>query len=106
MGKSKIFNECYQAVRAMEREEFRLERDGRTWKYRADARASFLRDLSGKANADGTFTGIKNGKAVNYSPSWERLCEQRTRQTVWRLSDDLRDLGLLTWERERPHSGR
>jgi len=104
--KGKIFNACYQAVRDMEREDFVLPGDGRTWKHRADGRWSFLRDLAARANADGTFTGIKNGRAVNYSPSWERLAEQRSRRKVWQFSEDLRELGLLSWEREKRHSGR
>src|SRR5207245_1827355 len=40
-----------------------------------------------------------------FSPSIKRLQRHYDKRTLYRLMDQLHDLGLLTWEREKNHYG-
>jgi hypothetical protein len=100
--KRKLFSACLLAVRAMPIERFRLPADGRKWKQLAASRASFLESLASRANPDGTFL---RGE-VNYSPSEIRLARRTSPRSVYRITDALRELGLLTWERRNNYSRR
>jgi hypothetical protein len=100
--KRKLFSACLLAVRAMPIERFRLPADGRKWKQLAASRASFLESLASRANPDGTFL---RGE-VNYSPSEIRLARRTSPRSVYRITDALRQLGLLTWERRNNYSRR
>ena len=85
---------CSQEIERLPLEAFRLPTDGRKWKQSARSRCGLLLRLSVKANPDGTFIGA-NGQ--NFSPSFERLSKHVSRGSYTRLTNDLRDLGLLSW---------
>jgi hypothetical protein len=93
---------CSQVVRQIPLERFRLPSDGRKWKQVARSRIGLLLRLSGYANGDGTFE--RDGR--NYSPSEKTLAKHVEPRTYYRLTKDLRRLGLLSWTREQRHYGR
>jgi hypothetical protein len=99
----KKYNGCSLQIRDLPLEAFRLPDDGRKWKQLARSRSSLLLKISTFANGDGTFQS-QNGE-TNYSPSAKRLLRHYARDTLYRLSNDLRTLGLLSWHREN-HYGR
>ena len=94
---------CSQEIERLPLEAFRLPTDGRKWKQSARSRCGLLLRLSVKANPDGTFIGA-NGQ--NFSPSFERLSKHVSRGSYTRLTNDLRDLGLLSWIREKHYDRR
>jgi len=100
---SKPKHRCLHAVRELPLERFRLATDGRSWKFIASRRYDFLCNLAGRANPDGTFIG-KDG--TNYSPSEIRLSRHTSEATMYRRTDELNELGLLSWTREKNHAGR
>ena len=81
-----------------------MVRDGRKWKQAARSRSDLLSRLATYANPDGTFAS-EDGKK-NFSPSPKKLQRHYPRKTLYRLSNDLRQLGLLSWDREKKHYGR
>jgi len=93
---------CTVAVRRLSPEKFHHPRDGRKWMITAYLRRSLLLELSTYANKDGSF--ICKGK--NFSPSMENLQRFTARATLYRLLDDLKDLGLLSWVRPNHHERR
>jgi hypothetical protein len=95
---------CSQQVREIPLEQFKLDRDGRKWKSAARNRYNLLLRLSTHANGDGTFLS-PDGKR-NFSPSMERLQEHYARRTLYRLMNELQELGMLPWRREKNHYGR
>ena len=101
---AKQFNRCTLNVRDFSLEYFRLPRDGRKWRQAARSRSDLLLKLSTYANPDGTFKS-EDGKK-NFSPSAKKLQRHYAKKTLYRLTNDLRELGLLSWERERKHYGR
>jgi len=94
---------CSQIVRNIPLERYRLPADGRKWMQVARSRSELLVRLSTYANGDGTFVG-ENG--INYSPSFETLEKHIARKSFYRLSDALRDTGLLSWTREKHYERR
>jgi hypothetical protein len=94
---------CSQEIERLPLEALRLPKDGRKWKQSARSRSGLLLRLSVKANPDGTFIGA-NGQ--NFSPSFERLSKHVSRGSYTRLTNDLRDLGLLSWIREKHYDRR
>jgi hypothetical protein len=101
--KSKQFNKCSLQVRDLPLEAFRLPKDGRKWKQLARSRSDLLLKISTFANPDGTFIS-EDGKK-NFSPSAKRLLRHYAEDTFYRLSGDLRELGMLFWQRNN-HYGR
>jgi len=93
---------CSQAVRTIQLERFRLSRDGRKWKQAARSRSGLLLRLASYANGDGTFE--RDGR--NYSPSEKTITKHIATNTYYCLSNDLRELGWLSWTREQKHYGR
>jgi hypothetical protein len=91
-------------VRDIPLERFRMERDGRKWKQAARSRSDLLLKLATYANPDGTFESEDRMK--NFSPSAAKLLRHYTERTLYRLTNDLCQLGLLSWEREKKHYGR
>lgn len=65
---------------------------GRQWRSHARKLWNLLCELASYANPDGTF-GV-------FSPSIETLVKHHSERSVYRLLDELRDLGLLEWTRE------
>lgn len=98
------FNRCTLNVRDLPLERFRLERDGRKWKQAARSRSDLLSRLATYANPDGTFESEDRKK--NFSPGAEKLLRHYAERTLYRLTNDLGQLGLLSWERENKHYGR
>ena len=94
---------CSQEVERIPLEAFRLPKDGRKWKQSARSRSGLLLRLSVKANPDGTFIG-PHGQ--NFSPSFERLSKHVSRGSYTYLTNDLRDLGLLSWTRANHYARR
>ncbi len=101
-SQAKKFNRCTLNVRDFPLERFRLERDGRKWKQAARSRSDLLLKLSTYANSDGTFQSDEK----NFSPSAKNLLRHFAEDTFYRLSNDLRELGLVSWVREQKHYGR
>jgi hypothetical protein len=97
------FNRCSLQVRDLPLEAFRLPRDGRKWKQLARSRYGLLLEISMYANGDGTF--LSADAKINFSPSAKKLLRHRTKDTLYRLANDLRELGLLSWHRQN-HYGR
>jgi hypothetical protein len=100
----KKFNRCTLNVRDLPLERFRLQRDGQKWKQAARSRFDLLLKLSTYANPDGTFES-EDGKK-NFSPSAKTLLRHYAKRSLYRLTNDLCQLGLLSWEREKNHYGR
>jgi hypothetical protein len=92
---------CSFAIRDWPLERYRLPRDGRKWRQVARARAALLLHISTFANGDGTFTREASDAAgkINFSPSAKRLTSHFAERTFYRLCDQLRQLGLLSWTR-------
>lgn len=86
---------CSQQVRNIPLERYRLPNDGRKWKQATRSRSEFLVRLSTYANGDGTF--VRDGR--NYSPSLETLSKHVGHGSYYKLTDDLRAAGLLSWAR-------
>lgn len=103
-SQTKKFNRCTLDVREIPLERFRLERDGRKWKQSARSRSDLLSRLATYANPDGTFESEDRKK--NFSPSAAKLLRSYVESTLYRLTNDLCQLGLLSWEREKKHYGR
>jgi hypothetical protein len=95
---------CSLDVRQLPIERFRLPTDGRKWRQAARSRYSLLGTLAGYANPDGTFENEDRTK--NWSPGAKKLLRHYAKNTFYRLSNDLRELGLLSWQREQKHYGR
>ena len=93
---------CSQQVRNIPLERYRLSTDGRKWKQAARGRSGLLLRLSSYANGDGTF--VRNGR--NYSPSLKTLLNHVGHGSYYRLVDDLRSAGLLSWTREKHYERR
>ena len=90
---------CTIAVRRIPLEQFRLESDGRKWNKQARDRRALLLELATYANGDGTF-----GK---FSPSIRTLIETgRSRATLYRHLNDLKELRHLDWTREKHYCKR
>jgi hypothetical protein len=100
---SKKFNRCTIQIRKLPLEVFRLPRDGRKWKQLARSRYGLLLEISTFANGDGSF--LSPDAKINFSPSSTKLLVHRSEDTLYRLADDLRELGLLSWHRNN-HYGR
>jgi hypothetical protein len=100
----KKFNRCSLQVRRIPLDNFRLPTDGRKWHQSARSRYSLLLKISTYANPDGTFQS-KDGK-TNFSPSAKTLQRHIAKKTLYRLTNDLRELGFLSWKREQEHYGR
>jgi hypothetical protein len=94
---------CTQFIRSIPLENFRLPTDGRKWQQAARTRKNFLIYLSTWANGDGMFIGA-NG--IDYSPSEKTITRHMNRKTYYRVSEALRQLGLLSWTRKQTHYGR
>jgi hypothetical protein len=103
-SQNKKFNRCTLNVRDLPLERFRLQRDGQKWKQAARSRFDLLLKLSTYANPDGTFVS-EDGKK-NFSPSARTLLRHYAKRSLYRLTNDLCRLGLLSWEREKNHYGR
>jgi hypothetical protein len=103
-SQTKKFNRCTLNVRDLPLERFRLQSDGRKWKQAARSRSNLLLKLATYANPDGTFESEDRKK--NFSPSTKKLQQHYAKRTLYRLSNDLSRLGLLSWEREKNHYGR
>ncbi len=99
----RAITKCSQEIERLPLEAFRLPTDGRKWKQSARSRCGLLLRLSVKANPDGTFIG-PHGQ--NFSPSFERLSKHVSRGSYTRLTNDLRELGLLSWIREKHYDRR
>ena len=102
----KQVTKCSQEIESLPLETFRLPTDGRKWKQAARSRVGLLLRLSVKANPDGTFTG-KEGQ--NYARSFETLVLKSahlSRGSYTRLTNALRDLGLLSWTRKNHYARR
>jgi len=93
---------CSLQVRNIPLERYRLSTDGRKWKQAARGRSGLLLRLSSYANGDGTF--VRNGR--NYSPSLKTLLNHVAHGSYYRLVDDLRSAGLLSWTREKHYERR
>lgn len=92
-GQSKKAVRCTLEIRKLPLESFRHpDHAGRKWRDHARRLRGLILELSTYADPDGPL-----GK---YSPSIETLQKQASRATLYRLLDDLRDLGFLTWTRE------
>jgi hypothetical protein len=98
-----IITKCSQEIERIPLEAFRLPKDGRKWKQSARSRCNLLLRISVKANPDGTFIG---SRGQNFSPSFERLSKHVSRGSYTYLTNDLRDLGLLSWTRENHYARR
>jgi hypothetical protein len=94
---------CSQQVRNIPLGWYRLPKDGRKWRQAARSRSDLLVRLSTYANGDGTFVG-ENGR--NYSPRAATLLKHVGHGSYYRLADDLRTLGLLSWVRDRHYDYR
>jgi hypothetical protein len=95
-SQSKVFTRCLLAVRVLPLERFHLPDDSRRqWRGVAERRLSALEHLAGRANPDGTFTREDR----DYSPNAEKLQERFARRSLYRRTNELRDLGLLSWTR-------
>jgi hypothetical protein len=95
-GQSKLFNRCLLAVRVLPLERFHLPDDSRRqWRSVAERRLSALEHLAGRANPDGTF--IRGDRDL--SPKADKLQERFGECTFYRRFNELRDLGLLSWDR-------
>jgi hypothetical protein len=113
--RSKLFNPCFVAIRklplstSVDYERFRLPDDGRKWLYVAQLRYQILLHLASTSKADGSFIGTdpKTGKPKDYSPG-EKLLYRRfpSRASFYRRTNELRDLGLLSWTRLNHQSQR
>jgi hypothetical protein len=97
------FNRCTIQIRKLPLETFRLPRDGRKWKQLARSRYGLLLEISTFANGDGSF--LSPDPKINFSPSFTKLLVHRSRDTLYRLANDIRELGLLSWHRNN-HYGR
>jgi len=100
---NKKFIRCLLDVRKIPLEKFRLPRDGKKRLRAARSRYNFLCTLAQDANADGTFER-KAGK-INFSPRVKKLLRHMAERTVYRMTTDLRELGFLSWRREKKHYG-
>ena len=102
----KKFIRCLLDVRKIPLEKFRLPRDGKKRLRAARSRYNFLCALAGDANADGTFQRFdrKAGK-INFSPRVKKLLQHMAERTIYRMTTDLRELGFLSWRREKKHYG-
>jgi len=94
---------CTQFIRAIPLAQFRLPSDGRKWQQAARTRKNFLIYLSAWANGDGSFVGATG---IDYSPSEKTITRHMNRKTYYRVSEALRQLGLLSWTRKQTHYGR
>jgi hypothetical protein len=102
----KQVTKCSQEVERIPLEAFRLPKDGRKWKQSARSRSALLLRLSIKANPDGTFAG---NEGQNYARSFETLVlksNHLSRCSYTRLTNALRDLGLLSWTRKNHYERR
>jgi hypothetical protein len=89
---------CLLDVRDISLEHFRHPRDSqRKWKQSARGRHKLLFRLSSWADPDGS--------VARFSPSMDRLEKHFGHGSLYRRMDDLRDLGFLSWQREKPHYG-
>src|SRR5689334_20242918 len=88
---------CSQEIRNMPLEAFRPVCHGRKWKQTAGSLSDFLYRVSGYANPDGTF--IREG--VDYSPTFKTLRKRYAKASLIRWSDACRELGFLSWTREK-----
>jgi hypothetical protein len=102
MAAKKQSTKCTIIIRNLSLDRFRLPGDGRKWKQAARSRSELLVRLSTYANGDGTF--VRNGK--NYSPSFETMEKHVARKSFYRITDALRDAGLLSWIREKHYERR
>lgn len=93
---------CSQQVRSASLGQFRHPVDGRKWKQAARSRKAFLLHLASYANADGTF--VRN--ETNYSPSLQTLLKDFSHTSYFRLTNDLKEIGWLSWTRERHYDRR
>jgi hypothetical protein len=79
---------CVREIRAVPRQAYRMANDGRQWKHLCNLRRILLNHLATYANPDGT--------SINVGVT--RLCVELgfSRRTIFRLLDDLRELGFLS----------
>jgi hypothetical protein len=87
-------------------EDFRLPKDGRKWRQASRSRRAMFIELADRANNDGSFLREVANKTVNFSPSFRKLRMHYANGTLSRLLDDLKELGFLTWVREKNQYGR
>jgi hypothetical protein len=94
---------CTQLVRKIALEFFQLPKDRRKGKQAARSRQGFLVWLSTWANGDGSFVGA-NG--IDYSPSEKTIAKHYAKSSYYLLSNELKELGWLSWKRKQTHYGR
>jgi len=102
--KNDKFIRCLLDVRKIPLESFRHPRDGKKWKQRARSRYHFLCKLAGDANPDGTFK--KENGVINFSPGVKKLLLHMAERSLYRMTTELRELGYLSWDREKNNYGR
>src|SRR5207302_8347835 len=76
------------------------------WQQSARSLHALLYYMSGGANPDGTFIDKKNGIEIDFSPRYEKLCKRFAKTSLWRQEDKLRELGVLSWTRDRHYFNR
>lgn len=107
-SQSKVIHGCLLAVRSLPPERLRLPDDTRKWQSVARARGDCLFFLSSFCNGDGTFTRQSpDGELINYSPSETTIQKKGyALRSFYRRTNELRDLGLLSWLRRDHHDRR
>jgi hypothetical protein len=94
---------CSQVVKKAPLELFKIERHGRKWKQSARSLKGYILHLSLSANGDGTFVGKKG---INFSPSYEALCETFAESSLRVYEDEARELGIVSWTRTNHYNRR
>jgi hypothetical protein len=95
---------CFIWVRNLPLERFRLDTDGRKWRQAARSRKQLLMYFASFANADGTFCNPE--KSIDYSPSAKKALQHFSKHSFYRLSGELHELRLLSWDRELTYGRR
>jgi len=98
--KRKPTTKCLIEVRNQPLEAFKMPRDSRKWRQASRSRFSVLEFLASFADGD--------GNCGKYSPDVERQMKRHgfTRQWLYRILDDLHELGFLNWARSNRHEKR
>jgi hypothetical protein len=84
---------CLLDVRGIPLEFFRHPNDGKKWRQPARHRSDLLLRLATYANPDGSLG--------SYSPSIQTLSKHFAERTLYLHLNDLRELGFLTWVRNK-----